>query len=98
MVTDDEPPIGVFIGMQPHFFSMKMMDSISCILSSARAVGEGMAGTCAISSSLIARLSFAKTSSRRSLTLVSYNSSKHVISGFPKLLILKADEVLAKDR
>ena len=31
------------------------------------------------------------------LTLVSYNSSLHVISGFPKLLKLKADEVLAKD-
>src|SRR6266545_1531957 len=32
------------------------------------------------------------------LTLLSYNSISHVISGFPNLLNIKADDVLAKDR
>ena len=55
MVADDETPAGVFIGIPVYFFSLKARDGISRILSSARSVGEGMAGIRAISSSLIAR-------------------------------------------
>src|SRR5262249_32675226 len=40
--------------MQFYLFAPKTRAGISCILRSARIVGEGIAGTCAISSSLIA--------------------------------------------